>query len=378
MKSIHVIHLVESRNRHDWLEKLIEQLNKKGISQTLVTLESDGEINSYLSSKYPKLQLVYSHKKRLNLVTGVVAILGVRKKHSLNLVFALGHPAAFIGMIATIFPRVRLIFSHMQQPNYFKLMKPRWRGVIHNLLYNMYISRASSIHSLSGEVSEFLAKKGVKQDKIFKVNIGVNFEGIREKLVTEDQSLAMPPGSPRLLMVGRLAPEKNYGLAFEAFAIFLEDNPDALLLVAGVGPQETKLKKLAQELNIGKHIVFLGYVGNIPWLMTRVDVLLHLATTESYGQIYMEAMLSNLSVVCSRSGVAIDLHENNALGVFIVSEMSAEGILDKLDLCLKLKKTSSKTDMDPFNTFKNHDEKFVYEKIADSFQSFVDSDNETY
>ena len=74
----------------------------------------------------------------------------------------------------------------------------------------------------------------------------------------------------------------------------------------------------------------------------------------------------------------IDLQENNALGVFIVSELSAEGILDKLDLCLKLKNTSSNTDIDPFYTFKNHDEKFVFEKIADSFQSFVDSDNETY
>jgi glycosyltransferase involved in cell wall biosynthesis len=369
---------VESSNRHGWLEKLIEQLNKKGISQTLVTLESDGEINAYLSSKYPKLQLVHNHKKRLNLATGVVAILGVRKKNSLNLVFALGHPAAFIGAVTTIFPGMRLIFSHMQQPNFFKLMKPRWRGVIHNLVYNLYIARATLIHSLSGEVSEFLAKKGVKQDKIFKVNIGVNFEGIREKLVTEDQSIAIPPGSPRLLMVGRLAPEKNYELAFKTFAIFLEDNPDALLLVAGVGPQETKLKKLARELNLCKHIVFLGYVGNIPWLMTRVDVLLHLATTESYGQIYMEAILSNLSVVCSRTGVAIDLHEDNTLGVFIVNELSDEGILDKLNLCLKLKKTSTNANTDPFNTFKNHDEKFVYEKIADSFQSFVDIDNETY
>ena len=80
MKPIHVIHLVESRNRHDWLEKLIEQLQKNGVSQSLITLESDGAIKDFLSQKYPKLHLVGTHRKRLGVLAGVMEILGARKK----------------------------------------------------------------------------------------------------------------------------------------------------------------------------------------------------------------------------------------------------------------------------------------------------------
>jgi glycosyltransferase involved in cell wall biosynthesis len=376
MKQIHVIHLVESRNRHDWLEKLIEQLRKNGISQSLITLESDGEIKDFLSHKYPNLHLVGTHKKRLGVLTGVMEILGARKKDSLNLVFALGHPAAFIAAVASLFPDVKFIFSHMQQPNYFKLMIPRWKGAIHNLVYNLYIARASLIHSLSAEVTEFLIKKGIDRKKIFNINIGVNFGGIREKLTSEDKSIIVPPGFPILLMVGRLAPEKNYGLALKTFAMFLDKHPKSLLLIAGVGPQENELKILAKDLEIIQSVRFLGYVGNVPWLMTRADVLLHLATTESYGQIYLEAILSELSVVCSRTGVAIDLQKAGVPDVFIVKELSVNNVIQTLELCLDKIPVFRSTDNNPFYTFREHDEKFVHEKICESFAGFQDLGDE--
>ena len=93
MNSIHVIHLVESGDRHDWLEKLIACLDRKGVSQTIITLEPDGNLYAYLLNEYPKLQVVKSHRKRLNLVTGTLEVLGARKGNSVNLIFALGHPA---------------------------------------------------------------------------------------------------------------------------------------------------------------------------------------------------------------------------------------------------------------------------------------------
>ena len=371
MNSIHIIHLVESGDRHDWLEKLIACLDRKGVSQTLITLEPDGKIYTYLLNEYPKLQIIKSHKKRLNSITGTLEVLRARKGNSINLIFALGHPAAFVAAIASLFPRSKFIFSHMQQPNYFKLMKPRWRGVIHDFIYNLYLTQASLIHSLSGEVTEFLIKKDVSSKKIFRVNIGVNFDGIREKLFTEDLTLTIPPGSPMILMVGRLAPEKNYVLAFDAFTVFLRGNPQAQLLIAGVGPQAEELRVIAKELGISKNVLFLGYIGNVPRLMARADLLLHLATTESYGQIYIEAMLSKLPIVCSRTGVAIDFIESKVPNIYVANELSVEGIVKKIELGLKKEIDSPNVNANPFLVFKDHDEKVVHERIADSFINFM-------
>jgi glycosyltransferase involved in cell wall biosynthesis len=326
---------------------------------------------AYLLNEYPKLQVVKSHRKRLNLVTGTLEVLRARKGHSLNLIFALGHPAALIAAITSLFPRMKFIFSHMQQPNYFKLMKPRWRGVIHDFIYDMYVAQASLIHSLSGEVTEFLTKKNISSKKIFRVNIGVNFEGIREKLFTEDSNVIIPSGSPIILMVGRLAPEKNYVLAFDAFAFLLRDNPKAQLLIAGVGPQEEELRVIAKELGISKNVLFLGYIGNVPRLMARADLLLHLATTESYGQIYIEAMLSKLPIVCSRTGVAIDFIESKVPNVYVANELSVESIVKKIELSLMKEIDSPTVNINPFLVFKDHDEKVVHERIADSFINFT-------
>jgi glycosyltransferase involved in cell wall biosynthesis len=371
MNSTHVIHLVESGDRHDWLEKLIACLDRKGVSQTLITLEPDGNLYAYLLNEYPKLQIIKSHKKRLNPVTGTLEVLRARKGDSVNLIFALGHPAALIAAITSLFPRSKFIFSHMQQPNYFKLMKPRWRGVIHDFIYNLYVAQASLIHSLSGEVTEFLTKKNISSKKIFRVNIGVNFEEIREKLSTEDSSVIIPSGSPIILMVGRLAPEKNYMVAFETFAVFLRDYPQAQLLIAGVGPQEEELRVIAKELGISKNVLFLGYIGNVPRLMARADLLLHLATTESYGQIYIEAMLSKLPIVCSRTGVAIDFIESKIPNVYVANELSVESIVKKIELSLMKEIDSPTVNIDPFLVFKDHDEKVVHERIAGSFINFT-------
>jgi glycosyltransferase involved in cell wall biosynthesis len=371
MSSTHVIHLVESSDRHDWLEKLIACLDRKGVSQTLITLEPDGNLYTYLLNEYPKLQLVKSHGKRLNLVTGTLEVLRARNGDSINLIFALGHPAAFIAAITSLFPRMKFIFSHMQQPNYFKLMKPRWRGVLHDFIYNLYVAQSSLIHSLSGEVTEFLTKKGISSKKIFRVNIGVNFDGIREKLLTEDSSVIIPPGAPIILMVGRLAPEKNYVLALGAFAVFLRDNPQAQLLIAGVGPQEEELRVIAKELGISKNVLFLGYIGNVPRLMVRADLLLHLATTESYGQIYIEAMLSRLPVVCSRTGIAVDFVESKVPNIYVTDDFSVESIVKKMELGLKKEIDSLTINTNPFLAFKDHDEKVVHERIADSFINFT-------
>lgn len=371
MRTTHIIHLVESNKRHEWLEKLIAHLDRKGFSQTLISLERDGDLRSFLVSNYPHITMNRVHHKKFNTFTGVNAIRKARKKNTINLVFALGHPAAFIAAIASTVLNVKFIFSHMQQPKFFKLMAPRWRGIFHDFIYDLYITRADLIHSLSSEVTEFLVSKGIVQKSIYRVNIGLDFAKVQLQLDSKNLQVHIPEGYPKILMVGRLAPEKNYRLAFTAFATVREKNPNALLLVAGIGPQKNELEILAMDLNIGRSVVFLGFLTNIPQIMTKVDLLLHLATTESYGQIYMEAMLSQLPVVCSRSGIAIDLDKDQVSNILVINELSVQEINSRIDFCLENIKILRKTNPDPFHTFRDHNEISVFEKISESFNEVI-------
>lgn len=370
MKNIHIIHLVESNKRHEWLENLISLLNTKGFSQTLISVEPQGAISAFLSDNYPNIYVNKKRQHRLNIFTGVREVIRSRKKDSTNIVFALGHPAAVITGVASCLIRTNFVFSHMQQPHYFEYMKPKWKGVLHSLLYRFYLHRASLIHSLSKEVAQNLIRYRVNQKRILSVFIGVDFSKIHRQLLDESVHLALPQGSPKILMVGRLAPEKNYEMAFRAFALFLNNNPQALMLIAGHGPQKKQLDSLAKRLNIINNVHFLGFVENVPALMSKVDVLLHLATTESYGQIYIEAVLSGLPIICTPTGVAIDFAEEKNIDIHISNNDSEKGIADNLEYCLSNIKINSLDRDARFSSQYKHDEQYVFAQIASGFARF--------
>ena len=367
MKNLHIIHFVESNNRHEWLENLISLLDAKGFSQSLVSIEPQGAISSYLSSNFPHIHVKKVRKNRLNIFTGVIELIQSRKKNSINIVFALGHPAAVITAVTSCFVSIDFVFSHMQQPRYFELMKPKWKGTVHTELYRFYLHRADLIHSLSQEVRDNLVKYGINQRKVLSINIGVNFDKIHRELIDKKIYFTLPEGSPKILMVGRLAPEKNYETALRAFATFLESRPQAILLIAGEGPMKQQLKSLAEHLLVSHNVHFLGYIGNIPSLMAKVDILLHLATTESYGQIYIEAVLSGLPVVCTPTGVSVSLMKEKSANIFVSKNDSEQRISENLDYCLTNIKKSSFDRSTRFSLYYEHDEKYVHRQIADSF-----------
>jgi glycosyltransferase involved in cell wall biosynthesis len=371
MRNIHIIHVVESNKRHEWLENLLSLLNAREFSQTFISVEPAGEISAYLLERFPSIHVNRAREHRLNIFTGVQEVIKSKDKNSLNVVFALGHPAAIITGIASCFVRTNFVFSHMHQPHYFDYMEPKWKSVLHSSLYRFYLRRATIIHSLSLEVLKNLNKYHVEAERILSVYIGVDFRKINRQLRERKITIGPPGNFPKVLMVGRLSPEKNYERALHAFAQFLKTRPQALLLIAGQGPLEKKLVNLAKQLNISSHVHFLGYIENIPAIMSEVDVLLHLATTESYGQVYIEAVLSGLPIVCTPTGVALDLMEDEVADIHVCRNDSAQEINDVLEYCLSNVQDSSIDQAARFAKYYEHDENYVHEQIANSFVKFL-------
>jgi glycosyltransferase involved in cell wall biosynthesis len=367
MVSINIIYLVESSSRHEWIEKLIAYLDERGFSQSFISIEPRGEINSYIRDNFPRVQVHQSSRRRLSITNGVLAIRRLKKENHLNILFALGHQAGFISGVATLFTRIIFVFSHMQQPHFFNIIKQRHRKIAHKTAYRFYIRRAKKIHSLSAEVYESLVSKNIPVDRIEKIFIGMDFSRIEKQLDDTLIEGILTNGSPSILMVGRLSPEKNCFLALESFKFFLESEPNATLYFAGDGPLKDKIVKKVEEEEISDKVFFLGKVSNIPKLMTQFDFLLHLATTESYGQIYTEALLSRLPVVCTRTGIAIDFYQNNVPGFHLVSSQNSRHICDVMLKCYRTENVNRRIFNNKFEDFKEHDISEVFKRIATIF-----------
>jgi glycosyltransferase involved in cell wall biosynthesis len=111
-------------------------------------------------------------------------------------------------------------------------------------------------------------------------------------------------------MVSRLVWWKGVEHGVEAFAHYLETDPDALLVLAGaVGPhREVVLARLDAIPERNYRII--EYEQDIGALYNTFDVLMHLPVTpsvEAWGQVYVEAMAAGVPLVCTRSGIGNEL-----------------------------------------------------------------------
>jgi glycosyltransferase involved in cell wall biosynthesis len=102
---------------------------------------------------------------------------------------------------------------------------------------------------------------------------------------------------PVALCVSRFAPEKNFPLVLEAYRAMRAARPETRLVLVGDGPMAAELKRaLAGEM---RGIVVAGRLvnGELSAHYASADIFLFPSTTETFGNVTMEAMASGLAVV---------------------------------------------------------------------------------
>jgi glycosyltransferase involved in cell wall biosynthesis len=369
---LNVIHVSNLSLNGSWFEKLLLNLHKKNISQSLVTLNSSEMI---LSSGFPNNLKIYSPKRNFRILRYYEAIHLIRmakSKGEQNFLFAQGHEEAIVCSIAARMFGIEFGLVHHVQPSFFPelMRRERIKGFIHYGFYKYYIRRATLIQSLSSNVTESLAKLNVNSQKIIPLAHGINFEGFAEKASLSIDSPRRFNDFPTLLMVGRLSWEKNYILALESFKQLCVEFQNAQLIIAGAGPMQEELKEFVRENNLEKRVEILGYVSNIPELMISADALLHPSLTESYGQIYLEACLVDLPIISYPVGVIKELKKMNIPEILILDSKDSMAIAREIaafyEGTLKVRK---KRGFNP-QPYWIHNEKYVHEKLAEYLNEF--------
>jgi len=110
----------------------------------------------------------------------------------------------------------------------------------------------------------------------------------------------IPLERPMLLFVGRVAFEKNISFLLEMTKVLIAKHPDVLLVVTGQGPAEESLHNLAQELELGNNIKFIGYLDRNTELNAcyqAADIFVFASKSETQGLVLLEAMAQGTPVV---------------------------------------------------------------------------------
>jgi 1,2-diacylglycerol 3-alpha-glucosyltransferase len=105
---------------------------------------------------------------------------------------------------------------------------------------------------------------------------------------------------PVLVTVSRLAIEKNIEFLLRAVRLLVREFPDLLFLLAGEGPDASRLKALAITLGLERNTRFFGNLDRSSALLDcyrAADVFVFASPTETQGLVLIEAMALGVPVV---------------------------------------------------------------------------------
>ncbi|MFH1406441.1 MAG: glycosyltransferase family 4 protein, partial [Candidatus Omnitrophota bacterium] len=123
----------------------------------------------------------------------------------------------------------------------------------------------------------------------------------------EKQNMGLTASSRVIGTIARLVPIKGLEYLIKAFTITVGEFSDARLLILGDGPQEAKLRRLADELGVTQKVMFLEPTEDIRPILSSFEVYVQPSLNEGLGMAIIEAMALAKPVIASRVGGVVDL-----------------------------------------------------------------------
>lgn len=151
------------------------------------------------------------------------------------------------------------------------------------------------------------------------------------------------PGTTALYVTaGRLSPEKGHRILLEAWAGFAATQPDAILLIAGDGPELENLTQCIKKLQLEQSVRLLGHQKNLAGLYTVADAFILPSLSEGLPNVLLESMAASIPFIGTRVGSipGIITHEENGL---LCEPGSVESLTQVLLLFAKMPKPQKQT-----------------------------------
>ena len=131
---------------------------------------------------------------------------------------------------------------------------------------------------------------------------------------------------PVMLLVGRVAHEKNIGFLLRALDAVRQRVANVLFVIAGEGPALPALRRAASEAELEGHVLFVGYLdrrGPLLDCYRAADVFVFASRTETQGLVLLESLALGVPVVSTAVLGTKEVLEN-ADGALVVHEDVAE------------------------------------------------------
>ncbi len=207
-----------------------------------------------------------------------------------------------------------------------------WRsGRLTHLTWRVlpWLARGGTIVAVSGAVREVLAHGwGVPLARVRHIP---NPVWLPDPLPEVSVS-GLAARDPVIVAVGRLAREKQFGMAIKALAMM--HHAHARLVLVGDGPQRESLRYMVERLGLRERVTFAGWQADVWPHLARAKVFCLPSRTESFGIAAVEALAAGLPVIGTATpGLMEVVGRDRRLGQ-LVEITDIEGLAAELDAAL--------------------------------------------
>jgi glycosyltransferase involved in cell wall biosynthesis len=195
----------------------------------------------------------------------------------------------------------------------------RWFDALTNRL-------STHICAVSRSTRDFLVQReGLPPERVSVVYNGVDLE----RFDPERANTKRDPAHPLIAGVGRLHPQKDFGLFLEVAARLVARHPAIRFIIAGDGPETAMLQTKARALGLAERVRFAGHISDMREIYAAADALLLTSRYEGTPLTVLEAMAMRVPVVASRLDGIAEVITDGEDG-FLVGQGDVDGFADRV------------------------------------------------
>ncbi len=282
------------------LADLANQLSRRG-HDVFAALAPASPVRAELTEILPDKIIELPMRNALNLSTAVKLARLVRD-HEIDIVHA--HLARDYPMAALAKGRSRA-----------KLVLTRHVLFPLSRIHKLTLRRTSRVIAVSEAVADSLgAQKIFAPGKIVLIHNGIDFSRFEQLRMPEVQKRKFRIGT-----IGHLAPIKGTEDFVRAAAEVCGHRADVEFVIAGEdksngGENRAHLEKLITELSANEQIKLLGWVEDVPGLLSTFDLFISPSRAEPFGLSIVEAMAAGTPVIATASEGACEIIQDGETG----------------------------------------------------------------
>ena len=324
-------------NKRAWFTDTLEDVNgvattirkmtaagaAEGKELTVITSRAELEIDNIPIKNFPPIgefELPEYELQKLSFPPILQMLDYIQREKFTEIIISTPGPIGLTGLLAAKMLNLQTSgIYHTDFPQYIRILTDDsfWESVAWNYMHWFY-GQLDTVFVNSEEYRQSWIKRGLDPAKLKIFPRGLDhqlFNPERRDPVFWQKFGAATNGEVRLLYVGRVSKEKDLDVLAQAYRRLRDEGLSIQLFVVGHGPYSEALAEALPDA------VFTGYLKGkeLAAAYASADIFVFPSTTDTFGNVIIEAQASGVPVIVSDSGGPKELVEDSANGLITKS-----------------------------------------------------------